>query len=374
MLLVSFRSVFKSFSLMTHLGFIVLLALLALVSLSVLGLFTSLYNFHENLILIKSEGLVISSYAASPLTSVVSEKYVNNLISGVEGVEVEPLVFSLAYVKGRTVVIRGVEEASIPDFYQDFKENISCVLAGEGLAKELGLREGETLTLYSLFTKEPILVSVCGIKHLPSLLNYELITSIELSRVIRGISNDYYSVVVLRADNLSVLSSISMKLGLSSSDATLLKKALLVLSYQGNALVHELHSNIPEAYMAKLGIHRDLVFTLSYAIATLVIISDLLIGEYVFRLSKRCVNILRFLGVPRKRIFATLALQVMTYVVLAAFTTLVVFNYFSGFIRLEVVSHYVSPQISLHDSLLVFSFKTLLLLTGVLWGFMSYEE
>lgn len=374
MLLVSFRTITKSLSLVTHLSFVVLLALLALISLSVLSLFTSLYNFYDNMLLVDGEGLIISSYSVSPLTSVVSEKYVKELVSDVVGVRVEPLVFSLVYVKGKAVVVRGVEKTIFSSFSNNLEGSVPCVIVGEGLAKELNLSEGDILTLYSPFIKESVLVSICDVKYFPSLMNYEIVTSIELSRIIRGISNNQYSVVILRADNLSILSGISMKLGLSSKDVTLLRKALLILSQQDGVLVHELHGDIPEVYVAKLGIHRDLILTLSYTIATLVIISDLLIGEYVFRLSRRSVKILRFLGVSKKRIFIALASQILAYTAIAVFAASIALHHLSVLIRLEVLSHYVIPQTSLHDSLFIFSSKALLLITGFLWGFVKHEE
>ncbi|MEM0025401.1 MAG: hypothetical protein QXV93_05970 [Zestosphaera sp.] len=375
MLLASFKTTVKSLSLITHLSLVVLLALLALVSLSILGLFTSLYNFYDNLLLINGDGLVISSYAVSPLTSVVSEKYVKDLISGVEGVKVEPLVFSLVHVKNKIVVVRGVEKTVFSSFYHGLEDSAHCVLVGEGLAKELNLSEGDTLVLYSPFVKEPVIASVCSVKYLPSLLNYEIIADIEFSRTIRGLGSDYYSVVILRADNLSVLSGISMKMGLSSEDITLLRKALLVLSQQGGVLAYELRSEIPEVYVAKLGIHKDLIFTLSYTVAALVIISDLLIGEHIFRLVRGCIEILRFLGVSKKRIFITLVIQTLAYVAAAVFIAITLLHCLSSLIRLEVLSHYVGPQISFsRDSLFVFSSKTFLLLAGILWGFVRYEK
>ncbi|MEO3994107.1 MAG: hypothetical protein QN229_07380 [Desulfurococcaceae archaeon TW002] len=78
MLLVSFRTTIKFFSIITYSSFMVLLTPLALVSLSVLGFFTSLYSFYNNLLLINGDSLVISSYAVSPLTLIVSEKCVKN--------------------------------------------------------------------------------------------------------------------------------------------------------------------------------------------------------------------------------------------------------------------------------------------------------
>ncbi len=374
MLLASFRTTVKSFSIITHSSFVVLLTLLALVSLSILGLFTSLYSFYDNLLLINGDGLVISSYAVSPLTSMVSKTYVKDLVSGVEGVSVEPLVFSLVYVKNRTVVVRGVEEAALSSFHQGLRNSSYCVLVGEGLARELNLSEGEVLTLYSPFIKESVIVSVCGIKYLPSLLNYEIIVSIELSRIIRGMSEDYYSVVILRASNLSVLSNISVKVGLTPEDITLLRKALLVLSQQDGVLARKLYSDIPEAYVARMGLHKDLIFTLSYTIAALVIISDSLIGEYVFRLSRRSIDVLRFLGVSKKVVFVALALQTLTYVVVAVFAVFILLRCFGGLVGLKVLSHYVSPQVSVHDFLFVLSSKTFLLLAGVLWGLKKYEE
>ncbi|MFN3267694.1 MAG: hypothetical protein ACK416_00375 [Zestosphaera sp.] len=374
MLLASFRTTVKSFSIITHSSFVVLLTLLALVSLSILGLFASLYNFYDSLLLINGDGLVISSYAVSPLTSMVSEKYVKELVSGVEGVSVEPLVFSLACVKNRTVVVRGVEEATLSSLHLGLENSSYCALVGEGLARELNLSEEEVLTLYSPFIKESVIVSVCGIKYLPSLLNYEIIVSIELSRIIRGMSKDYYSVVILRASNLSVLSNISVKVGLAPEDITLLRKALLVLSQQGDVLARKLYSDIPEAYVARMGLHKDLIFTLSYTIAALVIISDLLIGEYVFRLSRRSIDVLRFLGVSKKKVFVTLALQTLTYVVVAVFVAFILLRCFGSLVGLKVLSHYVSPQVSVQDFLFVFSSKTFLLLAGVLWGLKKYEE
>jgi len=371
-----FRATVKSLTIITHASFIVLLVLLSTISLSILGIFTSLYNFYENLLLTNGEGLVISSYAISPLTSVVSEEYVRNLVNDLEGISVESLVFSIAYFKGKTVVIRGIEKTEFSSFhhYHGSGSNISCVVVGEGLARELNLSEGETLALYSPFIKEPVLVTVCGVKQFHSLLNYEIIASIELSRTIRGISNNQYSVVILRAKNLSILSSISARIGLNPEDIKLLQKALLVLSQRGNILVHELHGDIPEIYVAKLGIHRDFIFSLSYTVAALVIISDILIGEHIFRSAKKAIAVLRYLGISRKRVFALLTLQTLTYVAVAVLVAFTILQYFNDLIKLEVLSHRMSPQMSLYDTLFVFSSKTSLLLVGVSWGFVRSEE
>ncbi len=377
MLVIScFRATVKSLAIITHASFIVLLALLSTISLSTLGIFTSLYSFYENILLTNGEGLVISSYAISPLTSVVSEEYVRNLVGDLEGISVEPLVFSIAYFKGKTIVIRGVEKTEFFNLqrYHGLESNDSCVIVGEGLARELNLSEGVTLTLYSPFIKEPFLVTVCGVKQFHSLLNYEIIASIELSRVIRGIGSNQYSVVILRAKNLSVLSDISVRIGLSSEDMKLLQKALLVLSQRGNVLVHELRGDIPEIYVAKLGIHRDFVFSLSYTVAALVIISDILIGEHVFRSAKKTIAVLRYLGISRKKILILSTLHILTYVAVAILVALTILHYSNDLIKLEVLSHRVSPQISLHDILFVFSSKASLLFVGVSWGFVRSEE
>lgn len=369
-----FRTIIKSHTIATHASFIVLLTLLTTISLSVLGIFTSLYNFYENLVLTNGEGIVISSYAISPLTSVVSGDYVRNLVGNLKGVSVEPLVFSIAYFKGKTVVIRGVEETEFSHFCDGLGCNVSCVIVGEGLAKELNVSVGKTLALYSPFIKGTVLVTVCGVRRFHTPLNYEVIASIELSRTIRGIGSNYYSVVILRAENPSVLSNISSRIGLSPEDTKLLQKALLILSQQGNVLVHELRGDIPEVYVAKLGIHRDFIFSLSYAVAALVIISDVLIGEHVFRSAKKTVAVLKYLGISRRKILVALTLQTLTYVAVAVLAALTVLQSFSDLIKLEVLSHYVSPRISFYDILFVFSSETSVLLAGIAWGFVRSEE
>lgn len=358
-----------------HLGFIALLAVLSLASLSVLGYVESLYSLYGELVLGPGGGgLVVSSYAASPLTSIVSEGYVRGLLSNVSGVNVGFVVFSPVYVEGRVAVLRGLDRDTLSRLAGLSEFSDPCVIVGEGLASELGLSKGDVLPLYSPFTEETLFSIVCSVKRFSNLSNYEVLSSVELARVVRGIGDGRYSVAVLHADNSSVLTTLVRRFGLSFNDTSLVRRALLVLTQRdGGGLTAKIYGEIPEAYMARLGIHKDFLFFLSYSTATLVLISNPLVGESLFRLSREGVEVLRSLGLSRRSIFVVLTTLVLTYAGLALTVATLTSRYLSGLIELRVLNYVIQPRIPLQGVLFVYVSEVALLTLGIMWGVKERE-
>ncbi|MEM0015077.1 MAG: hypothetical protein QXS42_06890 [Zestosphaera sp.] len=357
----------------THLGFITLLSMLLFMSISVLGYVNSLYGLYEELVLGPTgEGLVVSSYAVSPLTSLVSEVRVRSLLHNVSGVSVEFIVLTPAYTMGRVVVVRGLERDVLLGLTGVELLNDPCVIVGEGLASELHLKEDDVLPLYSPFTRETVLCIICYVIRLPSLLNHEVVTSLGVARTLRGIGSDYYSVAVLRASNLSSLNTLAERIGLSREEGSLIRRALLILAQQGSGFNPTVYRDIPEAYMARLGFHKDLISTLAYSIATVVLVSNPLIGECLVRALRSSLEVFRSLGLSRGSLITLLLLIAFMYGIVALATVLIISEHLRGLVVLRVLNYVVQPKIGLEDVSVVFSSEMTLLTLGIVWGFRKH--
>jgi len=94
MLLKALKIVVKSSSPTIHCMFIAMLTMLLFLSLAIFSVFNSLYNFYDELVLGGREGIVISSYAISPLTSIISESSVRSFLRNATDISIEFTVFS----------------------------------------------------------------------------------------------------------------------------------------------------------------------------------------------------------------------------------------------------------------------------------------
>ncbi len=372
-MLVSLKVITKSISWFTHSGFILLLVILSTLSLSVLGYVESLYGLYEDVVLGSGSGLVISSRSLSPLTSVISGESVRELVRSVPGAEVKFIVFSPAIVGGKAVVVRGLERDEISSLVGLRRFSNSCVFLSEELARDLSLREDSVVPIYSPFTKGVVLGVVCGVVNLSGLMSREVLASVELARSVRGLSTGYYSVAVIHANNSGVLSVLAGELGLSPEKEALVKRALVVLTQSSGGLTHEFYEDIPEAYVVKLGLHRDYTLLLAYATATLVLVCNPLIGENIVRLSNNTLKLLRTLGTPNTSVLAALSLLVIAYSGVATLISSLIVPCLSNLTRFEVFNYLVSPKILLNDLLITCLIESLLLVVGVVWGLRRSE-
>ncbi len=359
------KVVAKSLPLASHLGFLTLLSVLALAALSSVGLVIALYSFYEDLLPVDEGESAVSSYALSPLTSVVSEKQLLELLGNATDTQVEFIVFSVAYARGRAVVVRGVSsEYLVETLGLDPGVARYCLYVGKGLAEKLGIGKGNTLVLHSPFTGDLLPAPVCGVLPLPSVLNYEILTDFSTARVLRGISEGYYSVAIVRGGAPGAL---------HSADLPLARRALLLILQRGGRVDLEVVAEIPEVYVARLGIHREVVLLVAYSAIAVVALSCPLIGYGISVSVESCTKVLRQLGVSRRAVLALLLILTCTYVAGAVALASLALSYLSWLTEVEVLGHSISPKVSPYDTTVVALAQLVLTLLGVLRGFRELE-
>jgi len=359
------KVVAKSLPLASHLGFLALLSVLALAALSAVGLVIALYSFYEELLPVEGGGFAVSSYALSPLTSVVSGRQLLELLGNATDTQVEFIVFSVTYARGRAVVVRGVSsEYLVKTLGLDPGVARYCLYVGEGLAKKLGVEEGDTLVLHSPFTGDALPAPVCGVLHLPRVLNYEILTDFSTARTLRGLSEGYYSVAIVRGGAPGAL---------HSTDLPLVRLALLLLLQRGDRVDLEVVAEIPEAYVARLGIHREVVLLVAYSAIAVVALSCPLIGYGISVSVEGCTRVLRQLGASRRAVLTSLLVLTFTYVAGAVALASLALSYLSWLTKVEVLSHSISPKVNPYDTTVVALAQLVLTLLGVLRGFRELE-
>jgi len=357
------RVVARSLPITSHLGFLALLSVLALVALSAVGLVLALYSFYDDLLPVEGGGFIVSSYALSPLTSVVSEKRLLELLGNSTGVEF--IVFSVAYVNGRAVVVRGVSPEYLAEVLGvSLSVAEHCLYVGRGLAEKLGVRRGDVLVLHSPFTGDALLALVCGIYPLPGVLNYEILADFDVARALRGVGGGYYSVAIVRGGVFEAPEHVELPLA---------RRALLLLLERDGSTGFNVFAEVPEAYIARLGIHREAVLLLAYSAIAVVAISCPLIGYSVSLSVERCSKVLRQLGASRRSVVASLTTLVGIYVIGATALAFLALSYLRWLAGVEVLGHSISPKVSPYDATAVAVAQLVLTLLGVVRGFRELE-
>jgi hypothetical protein len=359
------RVVARSLPLASHLGFLVLLSVLAFVALSAVGLVLTLYSFYEDLLPLKGGGFVVSSYSLSPLTSVISERPLLELLGNSTATQVEFIAFSIAYTSNRVVVVRGVSPEYLAEVL-GVGPHVTryCIYVGKGLAEKIGVEEGDVLVLHSPFTGDVLPALVCKVLPASGVLNYEILTSFTTARALRGIGEGYYSVAIVRGVAPGALGSANLPPA---------KRALLLLLQRGTTVNFEVVAEIPEAYVARFGIHREAVLLVAYSAVAVVALSCPLVGYSVSTSAVSCSRLLRQLGVSRRGVLTSLTILTGIYVAGAVASAYLALNYLSWPTRVEVLGYSISPKLSLPDVIVVAVVQLALTLLGVVRGFRELE-
>ncbi|MCX8208720.1 MAG: hypothetical protein N3G79_03635, partial [Sulfolobales archaeon] len=287
--------------------------------------------------------------------------------------QVEYAVFSIAYVGGRLVVVRGLDRglAAFPDsgelcYY--------CAVVGGELAEDLNVSEGSLLPLHSVLSGRSVLIYVYRVEDLPPPYRYEVLCGTDLVRELRGIGKNSYSIAVVKSENLSVLRELAAKLGIGESEVGILRRALLVLTQRGLRTVLEVRKDLPEVYIGRLGIHRELLYYLTYSTAAVSMLCLPIAGETVVRVGKVAARTLRSIGVSRARLTLALAAQASLYstisITLATATTRIL----SSYLVFKILSYSVTPATRIGEVLMVAAIQVALLSLGVLWGIREHVE
>ncbi|MEZ0290075.1 MAG: hypothetical protein ABWJ42_03165 [Sulfolobales archaeon] len=365
MLLYSLKILVKTIKPQTHIGFILLVTLLSLLSLSIVGYIDSLYNLYQEIVSVDDNSILISSYAISPFTSIISKKQILDKISDLRDVSVEFILLTPAYVFGRIVILRSLSDNSTTT-------NTSCVYPGAGVARELNLREGDVIPVYSIFTRKSILVSVCGLYNHSDYHSYEILASEDLVRIVRGVNKDQYSIAIIRVSDPSEKHLILSRLGVDIEKISLLKRVIIMISYTGSNYTSLVSNALSEVYLGRLGFHKDHMLLLAYSIVSLTLLSTPLIGSHITRVSREFIEILRSQGVSRENIVISYLTLALLYISISILLSNLILQ--TLLIRLDIVrflGYVIVPKTDLVETLIILLIESILILFGV---FLSVKE
>lgn len=336
---------------------VTMLLVLSILSVYALSSIRTLY-YVDKALLGLNDGLVVSSVAISPFTSLVNSEELNRLLAGVEGVEIEYFFITLAYVYDKLVVVHGLEAGV----------ETGCAYLGKDLATLLHVSAGEIIPVYSPFRDSTYFFEICGLLERPILLvNYEDAVKI------RGVKPGYYALAVIKAKNPEALREVYRVLGLEPAEQKILSRALLVLVRRGGKISVEVYEDIVEGYLYRLGIYRDFVFYFAYAVTIISTLSTPVIGVGLVIQLRREIYALRLLGASRGEVFlalsAIIAIAALSSYLLAQ--VVAVLGFLPG---VCILGHYVSSLISIRDLVCVHSVHSLLCIVGMYTGLTRYVE
>ncbi|MEM0341121.1 MAG: hypothetical protein QW387_00030 [Desulfurococcus sp.] len=362
------RVIFRSTSITVHAGLLLVLLMLETVSLLLVGYASSVLNLYEDVIYGNGgRGLAVSSYALSPFTSVIGEREIIDLIGNTTGVNVKYVVFAIVYVDDMVIVVRGMDDESLSSLTGGVTLGDRCVFISGELSRELGIGEGDLLPLYSVFTHETIITRVCRIIESGYPYTYELITSIDLARILRGIGRGYYSIALLYFDNEDSAKEITGKLT-GEEYKSIIERALIYLSRINKTVNLEMIMDVSSGYWARLGFYKDSLLLLAYVTTVLVLLCTPLISDALYRHLYTTLIQLHGIGVSRMVITMALALLLLFYTALSMLLSLPLAIWISGILELRVFSYVVKAHVDALAGIYVSMVLCALLLTGVMGG------
>lgn len=334
---------------------IILLTALGYLALSAIGYIRALYYVNSVFTGIK-EGIVISSYAISPFTSVIDSREINQLTKDIEDIDIEYYLVTIAYIYERPVIVRSTEESL----------DKNCVYLGKDIALETNINKGIIAPVYSPFTKKTLFFEVCGLINEPI-----LIVPYERAVEIRGINPGYYSFAVVKTTNETALKELYRSMGLEPSEYKLLTRALLILTRRGAELSINIFEDYAEGYMYRLGIYRDLVFYFAYAVSVISLLSIPIIGMGLVFLFHREIYVLLLAGLPRGKILQLLLTPLITSIILSCLFMFLI-SILELYPSINILAYSIKPVVELRDFIYVYSAQLGLSFTGLFYGLSKY--
>lgn len=333
------------------------MTVLGLLALCAVGYTRALYYVNKAFLDVE-DGVVISSYAISPFTSLVDSREVSKLVAGLDGVNVTYYFITLGYFNGIPAVIKGLNDAI----------ERGCAYVGVELASRLSVIKGDVVAVYSPFTKRTNIFKVCNYTDKPLvLLSYE--DAVE----VRGVKPGYYSFAVLRASSEEAMDSILRAFGLQPLESSLLSRALIVLTRKEDKIDLDVFKDFAEGYMYRLGLYRDVVFYFAYAVSFAMLVGTPLIGVGLVSSLKGEIRVLGILGLPIERTLAALVLIIASSLVLSHLILAIILK-LNLLPTVSILAHSIRPIIEGQDFLAIFSVQFVMSIVGVYYELRVHAE
>lgn len=239
--------------------------------------------------------LIITSDALSPFTSLVDLNQVEQILRGIEGVEIYPVFITIGFVDKKLVVI--YEMPGVDD---------GCAFLDRDLLENVRGSWGGYIPVYSVFTQKTVFLKICGEGVKPGVgVSHNTIATI------RGVSPRYYSFVIVKIYNRSSIEEVYKAVfpdAWRTDIERLVRRALLLAVRFGKDVSIKSIENPTQLFLARLGIHKDLLIYLAYSVAVISFLSLPILGIGVVEGLRRDIEVFSGIGAPKTSIGVALLL------------------------------------------------------------------
>ncbi|MEM1695414.1 MAG: hypothetical protein QW764_04380 [Desulfurococcaceae archaeon] len=237
--------------------------------------------------------IVVSSDALSPFTSIVDARSIEEKLSSFNNIKVQSILVTVGLIDNRPVVVYATDYA-----------NSTCVYASKNLLEAGSFLIGDFIAVQSPFTGEILVLRICGEGDKPGIS-----VSYENAVKLRGVKQGYYSFIVVYVYSEDMVDKVYSALVPQPRDdytERLIRRAFLLLTRRGEDVEVANAETPTEIYLAKLGIHREYIVYLAYAVgvATLASLPLMSIGV-VLHLENRLRTLIS-MGASRGIVLASL--------------------------------------------------------------------
>jgi len=316
------------------------------------GLVTTMYSFYESVVGANAPQsrfvFIVSSYALSPFTSVVSISSVEDAVRGLPGVEKTVYeVITIGYVDGRAVVVRALNSSTLRELVEysvaegsDIDDNcFYCAWVGLNLAKKLSVSAGDSVALYSPFTQTPFTLRVAGVISAGKPYDNELIVPLGVGQAFRGLSRGQASIAIIFLSSRQSYLELAKRFEVDVEKVSLAERVILSLRYVGKRVELKAYNDFSSMLLSRLGLPRE-TLTLVLVSSSIVLSLGLYIaGQAMATLNLGNILIAYELGVSVKKAKMFLALVAILCSLASFATALALARALFSLVTIELLGH-----------------------------------
>lgn len=324
------------------------IAFLSVVVLGYSRLLVFAYDAIVEQVVDTNDGIIVSSFAISPFTSVIDPRQLEERLKSVGNITINYYFVTIAIVYDKPVIVVG-----------DLGLEEQCAFIGSGLLKS-STEKDLFLPLYSVFTGETLILRVCGVNDKPYLK-----VSKEVATRIRGISPEYYTLAVIKVGRNEDREEVIKRLEIEPALHGLIARALVVLEKGVGNVSGKLYSTLSDYYLSRLGVSKDFVIYFSSVTALSTLVGTTLAGYGVILSLKDVLRVLRLAGVSRRGVVVYSCVYTLSITTPASLIAPIVIKLVPG---VEVLGFVLQLESSFYDVLPVLLVVPMFTTIGVIWG------
>jgi ABC-type lipoprotein release transport system permease subunit len=326
------------------------------------GLVTAVYSFYDSIVSVSALQdkfvFIVSSYALSPFTSVVSVNSVENAVKGLHGVEKTVYeVITIGYIDGRAVVVRALNSSAFKELTgysvidgSEIDDNcFYCAWLGYNLAKKLGVSVGNRITLYSPFTLTPFILRVSGVISAGKPYDNELIIPLGVGQAFRGLSRSQVSIAVVLLSSRQSYLELAKRFEVDVEKVSLAERVILSLRYVGRRVELRTYNDFSSMLFSRLGLPKETLMLILVSISIILSLGLYIVGQALVTLNMTNILIAYELGVPVKKTKVFLALVAILCSLASYAMALALAKVLFSLVSIELLEHEVKLSIAEKD-------------------------